>query len=91
MFSCILIHVFMYVEIYTLIFKTVFAHLLNIYIHLCVCINVYKYMQIWFYSFMKSCTVFILLSESSSKALSKLNAFEVRKRMVLPGSVLKWK
>lgn len=26
-----------------------------------------------------------------SKALSKLNAFAVRKRMVLPGSVLKWK
>lgn len=67
---------------------SMFAHMLNIYVHLCVCINIYKYMQIWFYSFLKSCTVW---PESSSKALSKVHAFEVRKRMVLPGSVLKWK
>lgn len=72
MFSCILVHVFVSVEMYTHIF--IFALMLNIYVHLVGCINMYIYMQIWFYSFLKSCTVFILLPESSSKALSKLHA-----------------
>lgn len=79
------------VEMYTHIFMSIFAQIINICLHLCVCINIYMYIQMWFYSFQKSCTVFILLPVSSSKALSKWHAFEVRKRMVLPGSVLKWK
>lgn len=91
MFSCILIHEFAYVEMYTHIFMSIFAQMLNICLYLCVCINIYVYIQMWFYSFLKSCTVFILLPVSSSKALSKRHAFEVRKRMVLPGCVLKWK